>query len=271
MKKRFQYIPGVLLFAVAATPLVASVTIPNAFQSGETAVAEEVNANFEALRDEIESANSRISELESDLEEREKFFEHVQVVHDDPHDANALTVRFSGVDLQIVNGEGETDSTNGVGNLIVGYNESRSDSATVVCSDATYLTEEDCNNVGETWAENHKSGSHNIVGGSGNAYSSYGGLVVGEDNAINREYASVSGGEDNVASGRWSSVTGGSGNTSGGNSTNVSGGSGNTAAGFETHVSGGTDNTADSIRSSILGGSNQQVGGEDNTIPAIAD
>ena len=36
------------------------------------------------------------------------------------------TIRLTGVNLQIVNGTGETDGQNGVGNLIVGYNEPRS-------------------------------------------------------------------------------------------------------------------------------------------------
>jgi hypothetical protein len=38
-------------------------------------------------------------------------------------DANGFeTVRFSGVNLQVVNGEGVTDSLNGLGNVVIGYN-----------------------------------------------------------------------------------------------------------------------------------------------------
>ena len=44
-------------------------------------------------------------------------------------------------------------------------------------------------------------------------YSSYGGLVAGESNAISAPHASIIGGEFNTASGSASSVSGGYGNT----------------------------------------------------------
>ena len=93
-------------------------------------------------------------------------------------------VTFSGVNVHIVNGTGTTDGTvNGLGNLIVGYNESR--------------------DLG-----NNRTGSHNIVVGDRLNYSSYGGLVVGNFNTISGSYASVSGGYGNTAKGFSSSVSG---------------------------------------------------------------
>ena len=72
-------------------------------------------------------------------------------------DANK-TVLISGANLQVVSGEGATDATvNGLGNVIVGYDENTSDD---------------------------KSGSHNLVVGYGHTYSSYGGFVAGQDNSI---------------------------------------------------------------------------------------
>lgn len=130
-------------------------------------------------------------------------------------DTATSTVLFSGANVQIVNGMGSTDTLNGLGNLIVGYNEPRgSDNA--ICSDGEYDNKEDCEYHVEVWAVNHKSGSHNIVGGEGNAYSSYGGLIVGYWNAINNAHASVTGGQGNTASGFESSVTGGGSTLQGG-------------------------------------------------------
>jgi len=266
MTQKLQYLPGALLLALGATPLIAGVTIPHTFQAGETAHADEVNENFEALRQELADALDRINELETDRDEMQELHEHVEVIPD-AYYPNDYTVRFDGVNVQIVNGEGETDSTNGLGNLIVGYNEARTGEQEV-CSDGQY-DETDCTGAGETWALNHKSGSHNIVGGSGNAYSAAGGLVVGDENAINRNYATVSGGRRNISSGPWSSVSGGRRNTASGWTSSVSGGQKNIAATYESSVSGGGWNTAEGTGSSILGGTSATASGDYETIPEI--
>lgn len=69
---------------------------------------------------------------------------------------------FTGCDVEIRNGLGNTETTNGSGNLIVGYNEGDTSSQT---------------------------GSHNMVGGTNSEYTSYGGLVVGFANSIYSPYA----------------------------------------------------------------------------------
>ena len=124
------------------------------------------------------------------------------------------TIRISGVNLQIVNGLGATNGypadpgssdpancvTNGVGNLIVGYNE------------AGFMPVDD------------RTGSHNVAVGTANNYSSFGGLVVGAANSITGAWATVSGGVENTASGEHSSVSGGEYNTASGGRSSVSGG-----------------------------------------------
>ncbi len=80
---------------------------------------------------------------------------------------------FSGCDVEVRNGLGDTGTTNGKGNLIVGYNENPN--------------------------AFNRDGSHNIVVGRNHGYSSFGGLVVGINNQITGAYASVSGGSSNVA------------------------------------------------------------------------
>jgi hypothetical protein len=94
------------------------------------------------------------------------------------------TVQFSGCNVQIVNGAGKTESTNGEGNLVIGYDEE----------------------PGE------QTGSHNLVLGEAQKFTSYGGIVAGLGNAISAPFASVGGGSHNTASGERSSVSGGDGN-----------------------------------------------------------
>src|SRR5258705_97292 len=56
--------------------------------------------------------------------EQSEILNHMSIVYlDDGQGGQAKTIRFSGVNVQIVNGLGATETVNGVGNLIVGYNE----------------------------------------------------------------------------------------------------------------------------------------------------
>jgi hypothetical protein len=105
--------------------------------------------------------------------------------------------------VQIVNGEGSTASTNGAGNLVIGYDQSPQE----------------------------QTGSHNLILGALQTFTSYGGIDAGVGNTISAPYASVSGGGLNTASGEGSSVSGGSQNTASGLRASVSGGFLNTASG----------------------------------------
>jgi len=78
---------------------------------------------------------------------------------------------------------------------------------------------------------NDKTGSHNIVLGTRNNYSSYGGLVAGRSNEIGGVYASVSGGRYNTAGGNSSSVSGGYDNTANGDYSSISEGQRESAGG----------------------------------------
>ena len=108
-------------------------------------------------------------------------------------------IYITGANLHIVNGLNGTDSTNGLGNLIVGYNELRG-------------------------AGDDRSGSHNVVIGSEENFSSFGGFVVGLENSISGGFTSVSGGASNTASGVACTVSGGYGGDASGNYTTVTGG-----------------------------------------------
>ena len=166
---------------------------------------------------------------------------------------------ISGVNVQIVNGEGVTGTTNSLGNLIVGYNE----------KDPQFTQ--------------NRSGSHNLVVGTGNNYLSYGGLIAGQNNLISATapYASITGGQFNVARSGHASVSGGSGNVASGGSSSVScghnntasndyssvsGGYRNTASGNSASVSGGQSNTANNPASSVSGGQNNTASGNSASV-----
>jgi hypothetical protein len=137
------------------------------------------------------------------------------------------TVQFSGCNVQIVNGAGKTATINGAGNLVIGYDE---------------------NEVGAK-----QTGSHNLVLGEGQSFTSHGGLLAGLDNTVSNPFASVSGGQANNATGGAASVSGGFANKASGSLSSVSGGNSNGASGEQSSVSGGELNTASGVASSILG------------------
>ena len=182
------------------------------------------------------------------------------------------TLRVAGANLQVVDGTGATDGfmPNGLGNLIVGYDETDA-SLPAVCSRGQYTDQISCESAGGTWAVALKTGSHNVVVGKYQRYSSFGGLIAGSSNTVNGIYASVTGGFRNTASNQYAHVSGGSINTASvimasvsggfqnrasGNYSSVSGGAFNTASGPYGSVSGGTQNTASSDYASVSGGFN---------------
>ena len=152
------------------------------------------------------------------------------------------TIQVSGANLQIVNGEGKTNTTNGAGNLVIGYDQSR---------------EQACEEVHEECIPGipgRQTGSHNLIVGSGQSFTSYGGIVAGLVGTITAPYASVTGGFQNEASGERASVSGGSTNRASALFASVSGGALNKASGFSASVSGGIQDTASGLFSSVSGG-----------------
>ena len=167
------------------------------------------------------------------------------------------TVQFSGVNVQVVNGEGKTATTNGEGNLVIGYDE---------------------NPEGRL----AQTGSHDLLLGTDQSFTSYAGIVAGTFNTVSGPFASVTAGSKNLASGEAASVSGGFGNTAvasfssvGGGGANrasgveasVSGGSFNQASGEEAWVGGGFKNTASGAHSSVFGGKELTASGEYEAIP----
>jgi hypothetical protein len=174
---------------------------------------------------------------DNDVEQRLQALEDklAAFTFDDAHNEVVIT----GVNLRIVNGLDATETTNGLGNLIVGYNELRAE--------------------GE---ENIRTGSHNVVVGEQLNFSSFGGIVVGHFNEIRGSFSSVSGGQQNTASEQFSLVSGGLFNTASGRWSSVIGGNANVASGVLSSVSGGINNMASGIWSSVSGGFQRTALGE---------
>ena len=170
----------------------------------------------------------------------------------------AKTLRLTGANFQIVNGLGATNgnpadptattgTTNAMGNLIVGYNEFG-------------------NLAGDV-----RTGSHNIVVGHQNTYTTFGGLVAGEENTIDGPYCAVTGGRRNTSTGLASAVSGGNSNLANGDWSSVSGGYGNVASGITSSVSGGADNLASALFSSASGGRDNIASGSASSVSGGAD
>lgn len=141
-------------------------------------------------------------------------------------------VIFEGCNVHVRSGSGSTTgAVNGLGNLIVGYNEADVPKA--------------------------RTGSHNVVVGPNHSYTSFGGFVAGASNEISGRAASVCGGIGNSATGLGSSVSGGQQNIASGTASAVSGGAHNTASNFFSSVSGGAHNSAPELESTVSGGLNR--------------
>jgi hypothetical protein len=214
-------------------------------------------AQEERLEERLQTLAPWLDDVKDTLRKLHDLLTHVTIATDD---AGRLEIIFSGVNLRIVNGLGQTDCgpgpdgpepipncPNGLGNLIVGYNE--------------------------RLFAHVRTGSHNVVVGPFHSFSRFGGVVVGRLNTISGDFSSVSGGTGNTASGLDSSVSGGSSNTASSFGDSVSGGNSNTASGANSSVSGGGNNTASGANSSVSGGPNNTAsgvaasvsGGSDNT------
>jgi hypothetical protein len=175
--------------------------------------------------------------------------------------AGKPTIRLSGVNVQVVNGEGRTDTTNGEGNLVIGYDED---------TGFERLTQQ----------PGVQTGSHNLILGEEQEFTSYGGIVGGLASSVRGRFSSVTGGDENIASGVDSSVSGGRGNKATEFLATVSGGTFNEAgaagsvgggssnkAGELAWVGGGYANHAAALFSSIFGGKELIANGEYEAIP----
>ncbi len=222
MISRLRIATALAILATASSSPATAQQIPlTTFVAGQPARVSDVNRNFTNLKSAIELEQrrnaalvERIRSLEASLS---KMIALNQVVSIEAVNG-VRTVRFSGVNLQVVNGTNFTESINGAGNVIIGYDETNLTATQEFCSRATSSTgfptetEAACLAAGGVFAATHKSGSHNLVMGTNNNYSSAAGIVAGRLNSVNEMYASVLGGVQNRSSGTTAVIVGGQGN-----------------------------------------------------------
>jgi len=132
---------------------------------------------IEQLTDRVDQINDNLMQAQDDIGELSPLLRYITI------DEDTDAVRFVGANVFIQSGAGRTDgAVNGLGNLIVGYDEQ---------------------------GDADKTGSHNLIVGSYHGYTSFGGFVAGVSNTVAGEHASVLGGEDNWAMADTSTITGG--------------------------------------------------------------
>ena len=267
-----------------AMPVAAEVEVQT-FAAGTPARAADVNQNFTNVKTAVELAERRLAALQERIQDIEASLEKLLALSDvmSIQPLNGVpTVTLSGVNFQVINGAGLTESVNGAGNIIVGYDEANRLTDQSYCSldrnPAGTLLEDGnaCIAAGGVFGPVHKSGSHNLVVGSQNNYSSAGAIVAGKHSTSNALYASVlggvrnrasnflatvAGGQENVALGNSSVVVGGSFNSTRGTHATVSGGQRNVANGGSTAIAGGSQNVASGTSSSITGGTENSTTG----------
>lgn len=209
------------------------------------------NGRIASLEGDLEVANGTIAVLQSDLLIAEADISNLAsspIFALEPYvSLNLSTVEgvvgphviFEGVNLHVRNLGGSTDSVDGLGNLIVGYNA----------------------DVG--W---NRTGSHNMVIGNNHGYSRFGGLVAGDLNTISAPGASVTGGQWNHASGPQATICGGGNNTSTAYASTVCGGALNVASAQDATVTGGFGNKATGFRATVSGGYARIAAGENDWI-----
>jgi len=202
--KHHQYNASSTTSSTTAGSLEALQTKVTSLESSVATLLSAVTA-LQTAQAQITTLQARIAALESSpaggsggVPDLEKY------VSIDPNPINGVNgphIIFKGVNVHVQSGSGATiDTTTGLGNLIIGYNETDP-------------------SVGLL-----RNGSHNLVGGQMNSFSSSGGLVFGVRNAIRGQYAAILGGERNLASGLNSSILGGGQNTASGQYSTVYGG-----------------------------------------------
>jgi hypothetical protein len=121
-------------------------------------------------------------------------------------------LNFTGMNLQLTNGEASDETTNGLGNLFVGHNDEpgpqTGSGGIIVGESGETFTGWDSMIVGN---HNTVSGGDSFVASTGSTAGQAGGMVLGGwENLASGVYATVVGGIHNTASGSFSTERGGS-------------------------------------------------------------
>jgi hypothetical protein len=173
-----------------------------AVQSLQSQVNDINNSKLATLNTRVDGLNTAVGDLNTKVDNGvvPDLKKYVSVNTNDMNGVKGPNLVFRGVNVHVQSGAGATaDTTSGLGNLVVGYNEQAS-------------------------PDQVRLGAHNLVGGSQNSFSSYGGLVFGVANKVTGTYAAVVSGTNNTASGTSSGILSGETTIASGISSGVVGG-----------------------------------------------
>jgi uncharacterized coiled-coil protein SlyX len=179
----------------------------------------------------ISNLQAELNSLNADLSTFRKLKEYVRLVPGTMEGVRGPNLIFEGVNVHIRNKRSSTTVVDGLGNLIIGYDE---------------IGDE----AGLFYPSPVRNGSHNLVVGSGHSFSSAGGFVGGYRNTIRGSFSTVAGGFLNEANGEHSSVSGGLLNVATGEFSAVCGGMQNDTASFASSITGGSYNESELMVSS---------------------
>lgn len=275
---------AILLGCLFAT---ASMAAPpgEPFKELETRV-DELTERVDVVEKDVADIDERLSDVVEVVDVAEAFDMCVRVIEGELGGLPGPHWIFSGCNVHVRAKNLATDAPpNGLGNLIVGYNEGRCRSldADLPSDDPgnqfgfpqACLTDGECGE-GKFCDFTGRGGSHNLVVGHQHSYPSVGGILGGRQNLARGPHATVSGGDHNLASGDFASIAGGSLNHAAGTGAHVSGGVRNVASGERSVVVGGgglgpvliegpedsvdCPNRADSLYSVVVGGCGNEAG-----------
>jgi len=155
-------------------------------------------------------------------------------------------VIFQGINVHVRNALGATRSSDGLGNLIIGYNEPQT-------------------RLGFEQMPGDRAGSHNLVIGDRHKYLSFAGFIHGYENTVTQKYGAAVAGHMNVV-GNYSAAIGGHYNTVGDSEAVAVGGEHNTTVGSLAVVTGGAYNSAVGRTSTVSGGSYNTASGDNSSV-----
>lgn len=242
----------VRLFVILVLTVFVSSTLSYA-QKLEKRISN-LEAKINAQQKQLEEANKTIEKLEAELKSIEsglgtigELNNYVKVETGTVEGLVGPHVIFEGVNVHIRNNKSTTTSIDGLGNLIIGHNEMGDE-------------------VGVFYPTPQRSGSHNLVVGSGHTFTNVGGLVAGFRNSINGSFSSITGGFLNVVDGEFSSVSGGLLNNANGEFSSILGGMQNQSSNLASSVSGGSYSNVNQDRPLVSEESDEQPKLESNLV-----
>lgn len=199
----------ILLGALLFSGLVATGLGQNSINpAGKPAKPDPLEARVAALESHVATLTATVEAQAAHIRSLTNLLAHFSRVDND--------IYITGANLNIRDGTGHTwgegtfdaPEANGLGNLIIGYNESD-----------------------DFLGGQSRLGSHNLVLGAYHSYPTVSGFVAGFRNTVSGRYSSVLGGHRNTAGGNGSAVTGGEYNTAGGYMSCLGGGNSRSAPG----------------------------------------